>query len=88
MTDLHAMVAAMEIGPTNRDRKRKPVDDATLRELAAYYKAGQSIRQISVRTGWCYGVVQSRLSLAQVRGFVVLRPRGGVEGPRQPRKPR
>lgn len=88
MTDLHATVIGMEIGPENRDRRRKPDDDATLRELAAFYRAGKSIRQISAHTGWSYGVIQSRLVKAQASGLVVLRPRGGVGGPRQPRKPR
>jgi DNA-directed RNA polymerase specialized sigma24 family protein len=72
----------MEIGPKVRDHRRKPTDEATLKDLAKRYAEGASIRQIAVATGWSYGTVYSRLSMAQVSGLVVLRPRGGVVGPR------
>lgn len=72
----------MEIGPTNRDRRRKPEDEETLRSLAERYAEGLSVRQLMIETGWCYGTVYRRLSMAQVSGLVVLRPRGGVVGPR------
>lgn len=73
----------MEIGPKIRDRRRKPDDDATIKDIAERYRAGASIRQIAVATGWAYGTVYHRLSLAQVAGLVVMRPRGGVVGPRK-----
>jgi transposase len=72
----------MEISPPGRDRSRKPEDEATLRRLAARYAEGLSIRQIARENGWAYGTVYQRLSMAQVAGLVVLRPRGGVSGPR------
>ena len=86
--DLCAMVVGMEISPTNRDHRRKPEDEKTLRDLAKKYAEGKSIRALAIETGWCYGTVHRRLALAQVAGMVVLRPRGGVVGPRQPRKSR
>ena len=61
----------------NRDRRRKPTDEATLQRLAARYASGVTIRQLSAEVGWCYGTVHRRLSMAQVAGLVVLRPRGG-----------
>jgi hypothetical protein len=69
----------------NRDRRRKPEDEATLRRLAERYTAGVSIRQLSDETGWAYATVYRRLSMAQVSGLLVLRPRGGVSGPRNGR---
>lgn len=77
-----ATVCGMEIGVTNRDHRRKPEDEATLRRLAARYAEGLSVRQLTVETGWCYSTVYRRLSMAQVSGLLVLRPRGGVVGPR------
>lgn len=73
----------MEIGPRNRDRRRKPEDEATLRRLAERYRAGLSVRDLSVETGWCYGTVYRRLSMAQVDGLLVLRPRGGQSADRR-----
>lgn len=72
----------MEIGPKVRDHRRKPADEETLKALAKRYAEGASIRQIATATGWSYGTVYQRLSMAQVAGLVVLRPRGGVVGPR------
>jgi predicted transcriptional regulator len=72
----------MEIGPKIRDGRRKPEDDATLRRLADRYSEGLSIRDLCRETGWGYGTVHQRLSMAQVSGLVVLRPRGGISGPR------
>jgi hypothetical protein len=66
----------------NRDRRRKPDDEKTLRRLAEQYNAGASVRQLTSVTGWCYGTVHRRLHLAQVAGMITLRPRGGVTGPR------
>lgn len=66
----------MEIGPTNRDHRRKPDDEATLRRLAARYAEGATVRDLTRETGWCYGTVYRRLSMAQVSGLLVLRPRG------------
>lgn len=80
-----ATVCGMEIGPRNRDRRRKPDDEATLRKLAERYAAGRSVRELSVETGWCYGTVYRRLSMAQVSGLVVLRPRGGQSADRDGR---
>lgn len=77
-----ATVCGMEIGPTNRDRRRKPDDEATLRRLAERYRAGASVRDLTTETGWCYGTVYRRLSMAQVAGLVVLRPRGGQSADR------
>lgn len=85
MTDLRATVCGMEIGPTNRDRRHKPEDPATLQRLAERYAAGASVRQLSTETGWCYGTVYRRLSMAQVAGLVVLRPRGGQSADRRAR---
>jgi transposase len=76
-------VIGMEIGPRNRDRRRKPEDEATLRALAERYREGLSVRELSVETGWCYGTVYRRLSMAQVSGLVVLRPRGGQSADRR-----
>lgn len=78
-----ATVCGMEIGPRNRDRRRKPEDEATLRRLAERYRAGLSVRDLSVETGWCYGTVYRRLSMAQVDGLLVLRPRGGQSADRR-----
>ena len=66
----------VEFGPTNRDRRRKPDDDETLRRLAERYADGASVRDLMVVTGWCYGTVHRRLSMAKASGLVVLRPRG------------
>lgn len=76
MADHCATVIGMEIGPTNRDRRRKPDDAETLKQLAARYRKGATVRQISTETGWAYGTVYRRLSMAQVAGLLVLRPRG------------
>jgi transposase len=83
LTDLHATVIGMKIGPTSRTRK--PDDEATLQRLAARYAAGLSVRQLSAETGWSYGTVYHRLSMAQVAGLVVLRPRGGQSADRRAR---
>ena len=79
-----ARVIGMEIGdaPERSQRIRRPADEATLQRLAARYAAGASIRDIGREYGWGYGTVYHRLSMAQVAGLVVLRPRGGVSGPR------
>lgn len=68
----------MEIGPKVRDHRAKPSDEDTLRSLAKRYREGASIRDLARETGWGYATVHSRLSMAQVSGLVVLRPRGGV----------
>jgi transposase len=73
----------MEIGPRVRDGRRKPSDEDTIKALAESYKAGASIRQLMVETGWSYGTVYQRLSMAQTSGLLVLRPRGGVVGRRR-----
>ena len=78
MPDQCATVIGMDLGPSprNRDHRRKPDDDATLRRLAERYADGASVRDLVVETGWAYGTVHRRLSMAQVSGLVVLRPRG------------
>jgi DNA-directed RNA polymerase specialized sigma24 family protein len=73
----------MEIGPRNPERRRRPSDEATVKRLAGRYNEGLSIRDIAREMGWSYGTVYQRLSMAQVSGLVVLRPRGGVSGPRR-----
>jgi hypothetical protein len=79
----------MEIGPTNRDRRHKPTDDRTIKDLAERYKAGASIRQLCAYTGWAYATVYARLKVAQVEGMIVMRPRGGVlKANRTPRQAR
>lgn len=68
----------MEIAPRNRDRRRKPEDDKTLRRLAKRYDAGLSIRQLATETGWAYGTVHRRIKLAAAAGLIVVRRRGGI----------
>lgn len=80
-----ATVCGMEIGPKIRDHRRKPDDEATIKRLAERYNDGLSIRQIGVETGWSYGTVYQRLSMAQVSGLLVLRPRGGRSAARDGR---
>ena len=85
MADHCATVIGVEIGPKNRDRRRKPDDDATLRRLAERYADGASVRDLVIETGWAYGTVYRRLSMAQVSGLVVLRPRGAHSTSRRAR---
>jgi predicted transcriptional regulator len=68
----------MEIGPKVRDRRRKPADDKTIKDLARRYSAGASIRQLSTHTGWAYATVHARIKAAAAAGLVTMRPRGGV----------
>jgi hypothetical protein len=71
-------VIGMEIGPRVRDHRAKPADEETIKGLVSRYKAGASIRLLMIETGWSYGTVHSRLSMAQERGLLELRPRGGA----------
>jgi transposase len=68
----------VEIGPTNRDHRRKPEDEATLRRLAASYRGGASIRTLCTETGWAYGTVHRRIAMAERAGLLTMRPRGGA----------
>ena len=68
----------MEIGPTNRDHRRKPDDADTLRSLAARYRAGVSIRTLCTETGWAYGTVHRRIHMAAEAGLLTVNPRGGA----------
>lgn len=78
MLDLHATVIGVEIGAKIRDHRARPADRATVERIAERYKAGASIRQLMIETGWSYGTVHSRLSMGAVEGLLVMRPRGGV----------
>lgn len=64
----------MEITPTGR--RRVPDDAETIEALAKRYQEGLTVRQISAETGWAYGTVHRRLSMAEVEGLLVMRPRG------------
>lgn len=74
--DHSATVIGMEIGPKIRDHRRKPDDEATLQRLAQRYQGGASVRDLARETGWAYATVHRRLSMAQVSGLLVMRPRG------------
>lgn len=51
-------------------------DEALLRELAAAYTKGSSIRELAIIKGWSYGAVHSRLQAAEQAGLCTIRPRG------------
>jgi hypothetical protein len=57
---------------------RRPVTDEGLRELAAAYAGGASIRALVSDTGMAYGTVHRRLHIAAQRGLTTIRPKGGV----------
>lgn len=80
-----ATVIGVDMAPINRDRRRKPTDEATLRRLAERYNEGVTVRTLAAEIGWCYTTTYSRLSMAQVSGLVVLRPRGSRVTPRAER---
>jgi hypothetical protein len=50
--------------------------DAELRELAAAYAQGLSIRALASARGWSYGATHAKLQLAEVKGLMTIRHRG------------
>lgn len=50
--------------------------DAELRELAAAYSQGLSIRALALVRGWSYGATHAKLQVAEARGLTTIRHRG------------
>lgn len=54
------------------------MDDVTLREIAAAYNRGVSVRGLASGRGWSYGATHARLLMAEQKGLTTIRTRGGV----------
>lgn len=49
--------------------------DVDLREIAAAYNRGMSIRALALHKGWSYGSTHARLLIAVDQGLTTMRPK-------------
>jgi len=56
------------------------MSDEALKDLAATYANGMSVRHLASSRGWSYGATHRRLLMAVEQGFVSMRTRGARSG--------